>query len=277
MHDTTSHGRPPITFNDFTFRIPVLNSSRMGSVKRSNWKRFLPYIVLNIIVSIGAVLLVLFFWSRRPTPPKLTPTATMDIAQEIDAMRPTETATLSPSPTPNLYIVKPGDTLFGIAIEFEIPVDALMAANGLSNPDELDIDQPLIIPSDEWVNAYREKRSESQSNGTATPTIVVEPPEVKIIGVLGAGILEEEAIRFMNSGGVAYMSGWRLDDGEGHIYIFPAFTLHSGAFNLNIVSGNDSPIDLYWGLEEPILIPGKILKLLDDSGELQSTFEIPST
>lgn len=255
----------------------MLNSSRMGSVKRSNWKRFLPYIALNIIVSVGAVLLVLFFWSRRPTPPELVPTATMDIAHEIDAMRPTETATLSPSPTPNLYIVKPGDTLFGIAIEFDIPVDALMAANGLSNPDELDIDQPLIIPSEEWVNAYQEKRSGSQASGTATPTIVVEPPEVKIIGVLGAGILEEEAIRFMNSGGVANMSGWRLDDGEGHIYIFPAFTLHSGAFNLNITSGNNSPIDLYWGLEEPILIPGKVLKLLDNSGEIQSTFEIPST
>ena len=249
----------------------------MGSVRRSNWKRFIPYIILNIIVSVGAVLLVLFFWSRRPTPPKLTPTATMDIAEEIDSMRPTATATLPPSPTPNVYIIKPGDTLFAIAIEYEIPVDVLMAANGLSNADELSIDQVLIIPSDEWVAAYREKRVGARSDGTATPTVIVDPPEVRIIGVEGAGTLEEEAIRILNSGGVAYMSGWRLDDGDGHIYIFPTFTLHSGAFNLNIGPGNDSPIDLYWGLEEPILSPGKILKLLDTSGEVQSTFEIPET
>ena len=247
----------------------------MGSVRRSNWRRYLPYIALNIAVSIGAVLLVLFFWSRRPTPPTLMPTATMDIAGEIDTLMPTATATLPPSPTPNLYIVQPGDTLFAIAIEYEIPVDALMAANGLSNPDELDIDQALIIPSEEWVAAYREKRVGSQSDATATPTDVVEPPEVKITGVVGVGELEEEAIRFVNSGGVAKMAGWRLDDGEGHIYIFPEFTLHSGAFNLNIGSGKNSPIDLYWGLEEPILDSGKTLTLLNASGEIQSTFQIP--
>lgn len=249
----------------------------MGSVRRSNWKRFIPYIILNIIVSVGTVLLVLFFWSRRPTPPELTPTATKDIAGEIEALRPTATATLPPSPTPNVYIVKPGDTLFAIAIEYDIPVDVLMAANGLSNADELSVEQVLIIPSEEWVEAYREKHVGAQSNVTATPTVIVDPPNVRIIGVEGAGTLEEEAIRILNSGGVASMSGWRLDDGDGHIYIFPTFTLHSGAFNLNIGPGTDSPIDLYWGLEEPILSPGKILKLLDTSGEVQSTFEIPET
>jgi LysM repeat protein len=223
----------------------------------------------------AAVLIVLFFWSRRPTPPTLVPTATMDIAEEIEAMMPTATATLPPSPTPHLYIVQPGDTLYGIAIDFDIPLDAFMAANGLSNPDELAIDQPLIIPSEEWVTAYRERHAETQSNVTATPTVTVEPPEVEITGVVGVGELDEEAIRFMNSGGVAKMAGWRLDDGDGHIYIFPTFTLHRGAFNLNIRSGENSPIDLYWGLEESILSPGKMLSLLDASGEVQSTFVIP--
>jgi len=247
----------------------------MGSVRRSNWRRFLPYIGLNIAISVGAVLLVFFFWNRRPSPPELIPTATMDIAQEIEAMRPTATVTLQPSPTPNVYQVKPGDTLFAIAIEYEIPVDALMAANGLVNPDELKVEQQLIIPSDEWVEAYREKRVGPQVNGTPTPTVVVDPPRVKITGVEGAGELETEAVRFLNSGGTATMTGWRLDDGEGHIYIFPTFTLHSGAFNLNIGPGEDSPIDLYWDLEEPILTPGKVLTLLDTSGDPQSTFQIP--
>ena len=249
----------------------------MGSVRRSNWRKYLPYIGLNIVISIGAVLLVLFFWNRRPSPPKLEPTATKDIAQEIEALRPTATITLQPSPTPNVYQVKPGDTLYAIAIEYEIPVDALMAANGLVNPDELKVDQPLIIPSDEWVEAFREKRVGVQANGTPTATVVVDPPKVRITGVAGAGELETEAIRFLNSGGTATMTGWRLDDGEGRIYIFPAFTLHSGAFNLNIGAGENSPIDLYWGLDEAILTPGKLLTLLDTSGDSQATFEIPET
>jgi len=247
----------------------------MGSVRRSNWKRYIPYILLNITVSMVTVLVVLFFWSRRPSPPELEPTATMDIGQEIASLMPTATATLPPSPTPNLYIIQPGDTLLAIAIEFDIPVNALMAANGLSNPDELDVEQALIIPSEEWIAAYQEKRVGSQSSATATATVVIEPPVVKITGVVGAGELEEEAIRFLNSGGVANMAGWWLDDGDENIYIFPVFTLHSGAFNLNIGSGENSAIDLFWGLEEPILSPGKTLKLLDSSGEVQSTFEIP--
>jgi len=249
----------------------------MGSVRRSNWRRFLPYIFLNIVISVVAMLLVLFFWNRRPTPPELVPTATMDIAQEIEMMRPTASATLPPSPTPNIYQVKPGDTLYAIALEYDIPVDVLMAANGLVNPDELKIDQPIIIPSEEWIEAYREKRVGPQLSGTATPTVIVDPPEVRITGVEGAGDLETEAIRFLNSGGTATMTGWRLDDGEGHVYIFPTFTLHRGAFNLNIGTGENSPIDLYWGLDESILTPGKILTLLDNSGEPQSTFEIPET
>lgn len=249
----------------------------MGSVRRSNWRRYLPYILLNVVVSVVAILVVLYFWNRRPAPPTLESTPTMDIAQEIETMLPTATVTLEPSPTPNLYVVKPGDTLYAIAIEYELPVDALMAANGLVNPDELKVDQPLIIPSEAWVEAYREKRVGAELNATATPTVIVEPPEVRITGVQGAGDLAAEAIRFLNSGGTATMTGWRLDDGEGHVYIFPSFTLHSGAFNLNIGAGENTPIDLFWGLEDPILTPGKVITLLDSSGETQSTFEIPET
>jgi LysM repeat protein len=249
----------------------------MGSVRRSNWKRFLPYLLLNILVSTGAILIVLFFWSRRPTPPTLEPTATKDIAQEIESMRPTATMTLPPSPTPNVYTVKSGDTLLDISQAYDIPIDVLMAANGIINADDLQIDQTIIIPSEEWVEAYKEKRVGSQTESTPTPSETVEPPDVVITGVEGAGELEAEAIRFVNSGGVANMSGWRLDDGEGRIFIFPAFTLHQGAFNLNICSGKNSPIDLFWGLEEPILSPGKTLALINELGETQSTFVIPET
>ena len=189
-------------------------------------------------------------------------------------MLPTSTATLPPSPTPNVYVVQVGDTLLAIAIELELSMNALMAANGLTNPDDLSTGQTLIIPSAEWVEAYEERRVSVALTPTATATPEVEPPNVQIMGIAGADDLETEAIRFLNSGGIANMEGWRLDDGEGHTYIFPAFTLHTGAFNLNITVGEDTPIDLFWGLEQAILTSGTELTLMDSSGRIQSTFRI---
>jgi len=264
-----------IEFVYFPFYATCVKLLLMGSVRRSNWRQFLPYLGLNVLISVGAVLLVLFLWSRRPTPPGLAPTATMNVAQEIETLMPTPTSTLPPSPTPNLFIVKPGDTLFGIAQELDIPMAALMAANGITNADELDVSQEIIIPSEEWIKAYEEGRVGSRAQTAVTPTPQLKPAKVQISGVVGVGELESEAVRFLNTGGPANMANWRLDDAEGHVYVFPIFTLHSGAFNLNIRSGEDTPIDLYWGLDDPILSHGKIITLVDSSGKVVSTFQIP--
>lgn len=247
----------------------------MGSVRRSGWKQFIPYILLNVIISVGAVSLVLFFWTRRPKPPELIPTPTKNIATEIANRRPTATATLPPSPTPHVYVVQPGDTLFAIAIELDVSVESLMAANNLVNPDEISVGMRLTIPTQDWVERYEERLATQAAIPTATATEYVEPPNVEIRGVAGQGDLAREAVRFENTGGVADMEEWRVDDGEGNIYRFPAFTLHTGGFNLNIREGEDTPIDLYWGLDDPILFSGKTLKLIDRQGQVHSSFEIP--
>jgi LysM repeat protein len=247
----------------------------MGSVRRSNWKQFIPYLLLNVAISVGAVLLVLFFWTKRPKPPELLPTPTKNIATEIADRLPTPTTTLQPSPTPHVYEVKPGDSLYAIALELDVSVAGLMAANNLINADEISVGTRLTIPSSEWLARYEERLATQAAIPTATPTPYVEPPNVEIRGVGGSGDLETEAIHFRNIGGVADMEDWRVDDGEGHIYRFPAFTLHRGGFNLNIREGEDTAIDLYWGLESPILLSGKTLKLIDVLGVVHSSFEIP--
>ena len=257
------------------FQITYATLLAMGSVRRTSWRNFIPYLLLNLAISVGAVLLVLFFWTRRPTPPELAPTPTMNIATEIAALIPTATATLPPSPTPHVYVVQSGDTLFGISLELDIPVDILMAANNLINPDELSNGMILNIPSPEWIETFAERQATQAAIPTSTPTPYVEPPNVEIRGVVGAGDLETEAIRLNNIGGVADMEDWRLDDGEGHIYRFPAFTLHTGEVILNIGAGNNTVINLYWGLDDPILFSGKSLKLIDRQGRVHSAFEIP--
>lgn len=45
-----------------------------------------------------------------------------------------------------IYIVQPGDTLYGIAQQFDITVDLLVAANGIDDPSHIAVGQRLIIP-----------------------------------------------------------------------------------------------------------------------------------
>ncbi len=45
-----------------------------------------------------------------------------------------------------IYIVQPGDTLYTIAVSFNVTVQALMNANGITNPDTIYIGQKLIVP-----------------------------------------------------------------------------------------------------------------------------------
>lgn len=45
------------------------------------------------------------------------------------------------------YVVQDGDTLWDIALEHETTVDAIVAANGLANPADLEVGQELVIPA----------------------------------------------------------------------------------------------------------------------------------
>lgn len=76
---------------------------------------------------------------------QVTPTRTLARVQ-LTPIPPTATFTLSPTPTPVVHIVEQGDTLLGVALDYGITLDALLAANTLDVTDYLRIGQPLIIP-----------------------------------------------------------------------------------------------------------------------------------
>lgn len=55
-------------------------------------------------------------------------------------------ATPTPSPTPVIYVVQEGDTLFGIAVRYGVSVEAIQRANNIANPLFLRPGQQLVIP-----------------------------------------------------------------------------------------------------------------------------------
>lgn len=65
-------------------------------------------------------------------------------------IRPTDASpppTPTASPTPRIYIVQPGDTLGGIALQFDVSIEAIVTRNGLEDARVIRSGQKLIIPN----------------------------------------------------------------------------------------------------------------------------------
>ena len=81
--------------------------------------------------------------SPRPT---AAPTATPPQPTASPTAIPTPTPTAAPTPPPRTYVVVKGDTLGAIAARFGTTPNAIAAANGISNPNEINPGQVLVIP-----------------------------------------------------------------------------------------------------------------------------------
>ena len=66
--------------------------------------------------------------------------------------KPTVTPIPTVTPTPIVYIVQKGDVLGQIALDHNVSLEALMAANGLRNIHLLSIGQRLIIPNESMLS-----------------------------------------------------------------------------------------------------------------------------
>lgn len=249
----------------------------MGSVRRASWKQYWGFVALNVLVSAATTLLILNLWERRQ--PKLADVlaaAPAGLTPRPPTLTSTARPTLEPSATPLTYTVESGDTLMTIAQALGVSPESLMQVNDLENPDDLDVGQILLVPTPKPGAApSKTPKPRATPLPTVTPRADSQAPRVEIRGVDGVGNLETEAVRLLNTGGVARMAGWTLDDGRDRVYIFPTFTLHNGAVSVNTRPGTDTVIDLFWGLNESILTSGTVLTLRDADENVQSTFTIP--
>jgi LysM repeat protein len=265
-----------------------------------NFRRLLLYLLLNALVSASATYAVLWYWDQQHPAgigvlPASTAVAATQAALSLNSV-PEATAaptlTLPPAgetaaagPTPTIYVAKAGDTLGKIAQAYDVTVEAIMEANGLTDANLLTVGQSLVIPVAGYVPPTATPGAEPAVPATSAaepprPTVTSAPnqpaAQLSIVEVRKAGTLADEVVVLRNDGGQVALAGWTLRDETGSSYVFPALTLAAGStVNLHTAAGSDSAEDLYWGQAQAVWATGHSVLLSDAAGNLHTRFTIP--
>jgi LasA protease len=85
--------------------------------------------------------------TRTPSSRVTAASTTADISTPATGELASVGALPEPSPPPQVYVVQAGDTLSSIAARFGCDLDVLVRANGIANPNALQVGQKLNIPS----------------------------------------------------------------------------------------------------------------------------------
>ena len=97
--------------------------------------------------------------SSRPTTTPIAPTATLRglptataspvFPTALPTDTPAPTSTLMPTATPIAYVIQKGDTLISIAVEYNVSLEAIEAANPGIDPGNLQLGQTVFVPAPE--------------------------------------------------------------------------------------------------------------------------------
>jgi LysM repeat protein len=261
------------------------------------WKPLVFFILLNIIVSAVTTFIVLMIWDR-PLKPALTSLAQVPPAQgtvvtssipisqtlKTQAALPTSTPTETPEPTipDNVqeYEVQFGDTLGLIADKYDTTVQELLRVNQLKDANTLSVGMVLYIPLPKDKIPTATPKPTLTSTPIMSGTITAGPtqePRVVINSVIGVGELASEHVFITRTGeGDLSLQGWKLEDQNGNVFIFPSLQLFKdGAVNVWTTSGAPTVVDLYWGLQAPVWSSGESVTLRDAQGKVRATYKIP--
>ncbi len=254
------------------------------------FRRMLPFILINVLVSAAVVLGILFWWDSREQETEVVmqetavaATAPAATAAAIAQTLPEPTATAEPESAIPVHIVRSGDTLMSISQFYDVPMDDIMIMNGMSDPNFLTVGQELLIPVGGIPTATPLPTAPPEPSVVPSPNPTVPADaagevDLQITEVFGVGDLAEEAVQLVNAGSRQVgLLDWTLRDENGYVYTFSLFTLYGAGSGVVIhtEAGEDTTTDLFWGLEEPIWQSGERVTLLDGEGSIQATFVIP--
>ena len=250
-------------------------------------RTWIVFLVVNAIVSAAVMLAILYIWERThvSSPPDPTTTPTQPVSAE-SASIPTASPAASPTPPgPLTYTVEAGDTLAAIARTYGVSIDDLMTANGLTDPNVLQVGQTLIIPltSPSPSDASPPVETAPALSPTAAqaappvPTLTPSgPPLVEIGQVLGSGDMASEVVVVRNRGGAVSLEEWTLSDAEGNTFTFPKITLFADTqVRVHSAVGKPTPSDLYWGRTTPAWNGGELITMRDAAGNVVDTYIVP--
>lgn len=156
-----------------------------------------------------------------------------------------------------------------------------------------DLDGTITITTDGSAYSVTTQKTESigakstssgsgaYSSTTPTTTQKTEPTGSVTSSSTGSSVyvsdlnLQDEWVKVTNKGSLPVsLGGWKIDDeGSKHTYIFPAYTLGSGA-TVTVYTGNgtNSANELYWQLDSPVWNnDGDTAYLYDNTGKLISS------
>jgi hypothetical protein len=123
------------------------------------------------------------------------------------------------------------------------------------------------------VNVAATSVGPSSAAGAGTET----QGTVQIVSVVGAGVLNVEAVVVQYSGeGELDLTGWHLKDQAGHSFTFPPFKLFkNGAVQVHTATGTNTAIDLYWGERQAVWQSGQAVLLTTPEGQAQDSYPVP--
>jgi hypothetical protein len=229
-----------------------------------SWKGLVFFLLLNVLVSACATLSVLYVWDRNRSSilGGLLPSFSeqpAEVETPVLSTAITEEPQVIPTESFLTYEVKAGDDFSSIAQKFGVDMEELILINGFTQDQPLGVGEVLRIP-------YQ-------------PTPVPEGA-IQIKNIVGAGDLEAERVllKFIGEGELN-MTGWRLEDEDGNVFLFPQtprlILYKDGAIYIFTKPGVNSVIELFWGRGESVWQSGETATLRDVDGVVRATYQIP--
>lgn len=265
------------------------------------FRQMLPFLFLNVIVSAAVVLGILFWWERRE-PETAAVAATVAAVEAVgfapsaatpggevigfvsspnDAPAETPEAAADGPPT---HVVQAGETLGIISNTYDVSIDDIMEANGLTNPDVISVGQQLLIPVDGVPVEPVDEAADVEPTAALPSPIPTEAitsegtADIEVAAVESPGDLATEAVQIINAGTSEQpLLGWKVRDEDNNVYTFGQVSIfgEGAGLRLHTRAGNNGPTDLFWGLSEPAWRSGELLTLWDADDQVVVSFTIP--